>query len=147
LIHAFDLATLTEQFTKYCLCELPTNQNLSFCWSANQISRPPDGRESHGLDRFCVRPYSKLGPEFQVNVGATTWIQFRKIMPLLSEYNFASYIMSYTMRPNYADFHRVIPTLYLLTNTRPERRKIIVDLWTISLIMIYMGYITCYLIG
>jgi hypothetical protein len=21
---------------------------------------------SHGLDRFCVRPYSKLGPEFQV---------------------------------------------------------------------------------
>jgi hypothetical protein len=20
----------------------------------------------HGLDRFCVRPYSKLGPEFQV---------------------------------------------------------------------------------
>jgi hypothetical protein len=23
---------------------------------------------SHGLDRFCVRPYSKLGPEFQVNL-------------------------------------------------------------------------------
>ena len=23
---------------------------------------------SHGLDRFCVRPYSKLGPEFQVRV-------------------------------------------------------------------------------
>jgi hypothetical protein len=21
---------------------------------------------SHGLDRFCVRPYLKLGPEFQV---------------------------------------------------------------------------------
>ena len=23
---------------------------------------------SHGLDRFCVRPYSKLGPEFQVTL-------------------------------------------------------------------------------
>ena len=26
---------------------------------------------SHGLDRFCVRPYSKLGPEFQVRQGNT----------------------------------------------------------------------------
>ena len=24
---------------------------------------------SHGLDRFCVRPYSKLGPEFQVRLA------------------------------------------------------------------------------
>jgi hypothetical protein len=51
---------LTELFIKYCLCELATNQNLSWCWSTNQISRPPDGRESHGLDRFCVRPYSVI---------------------------------------------------------------------------------------
>ena len=26
---------------------------------------------SHGLDRFCVRPYSKLGPEFQVMTNMT----------------------------------------------------------------------------
>ena len=24
---------------------------------------------SHGLDRFCVRPYLKLGPELQVSDG------------------------------------------------------------------------------
>jgi hypothetical protein len=26
---------------------------------------------SHGLDRFCVRPYLKLGPEFQVTKMAS----------------------------------------------------------------------------
>jgi hypothetical protein len=31
----------------------------------SDFPRPPDGRESHSLDGFCVRPYLKLGPEFQ----------------------------------------------------------------------------------
>ena len=32
---------------------------------------PPDGLDSYSLDRFCVSPYLKLGPEFQVNLLAS----------------------------------------------------------------------------
>ena len=31
---------------------------------------------SHGLDRFCVRPYSKLGPEIQVKPVITKLLTF-----------------------------------------------------------------------
>jgi hypothetical protein len=40
---------------------------------------------SHGLDKFCVRPYSVIGPELQVTIDSVPWLLVGCVMERLAD--------------------------------------------------------------